>query len=77
MLRELFASLDKFLRGLRFPLRIDDFGAAQAFRFGLLGNGADHPLIEVDVLQLNVRQLPDSLKELWPLNARTFKERAR
>ena len=24
-----------------------------------------------------IGQLPDSLKELWPLNARTFKERAR
>ena len=56
-LGEDLAGLRQPLRGLQLALGVDDLGAPQALGLGLLGDGADHGLVEVDVLELDVADL--------------------
>src|SRR5579863_2495268 len=49
--------LDQLLRRLLLALGIDDLGAPLAFGLGLAGDGADHALVEVDALDLDVGDL--------------------
>ena len=54
---ELFAGLNQLFGRLEFAFGIDDLCAAQAFRFSLFRDRTDHLFIEVDVLELNIRDL--------------------
>ena len=54
MTGELLSGLDELLSGLQLALGVDDFGAPQALGLGLLGDGADHLFVEVDVLEFNI-----------------------
>src|SRR5580700_223133 len=49
--------LDQLLRRLLLAFGIDDFGAALALGLGLPGDGADHALVEVDALELDIGDL--------------------
>src|SRR5580693_7299693 len=49
--------LDQLLRRLLLALGIDDLGAALALGLGLTGDGADHALVEVDALELDIGDL--------------------
>ena len=49
--------LDQLLRRLLLALGIDDLGAALALGLGLAGDGADHALVEVDALDLDIGDL--------------------
>src|SRR5262249_25439966 len=54
---EIRGRLDQCLRRLAFALGVDDLGAARTLRFGLLRHGANHGLIEIDVLDFHVGYL--------------------
>ena len=49
--------IGKLLRRLELTLGMDDLGATGPLGLGLGGNRADHALIEVDVLDLDVGNL--------------------
>ena len=53
----IWPACDQLLRGLQFALGVDHLGAAHALGLGLLGDRADHGLVEVDVLELDVGDL--------------------
>ena len=55
--RQDLAGLGQPLGRLELALRVDDLGTPETLGFRLLRYGADHPLVEVDVLQLDVRDL--------------------
>ncbi len=51
---EFLTGLDELFGSLQLAFGVDDLGTAQALSFGLLGDGADHLLVEVDVFQFDV-----------------------
>ena len=55
--RQDLRGLEQLLRGLHLALGIDDPGAPLALRLGLAGDGADHALVQVHVLDLDVGDL--------------------
>ena len=57
MLAKNLGGVDQGLRGLKLGLRMDDLGAAVAFRLGLLGDGADHVFGELDGPDLDIAHL--------------------
>ena len=44
-------------RGLLLAFGVDDLGATRALGLGLLGDCADHAFVEIDVLDLDIRDL--------------------
>ena len=52
-----FGGLHEFFRGLQFAFGVDHLGPALPLGFGLLGDGADHRFVEVDVLDLDIGHL--------------------
>src|SRR5579884_3653253 len=55
--RQHFAGLHELLGRLLLGFRADDAGTAVAFGLGLPGDGADHALVDVDVLDLDIGDL--------------------
>ena len=55
--RQRLRGLDQLLGRLGLALGVDDLGAPGALGLGLLRHGADHALIEIDVLDLHRRDL--------------------
>src|SRR3954470_22675399 len=51
------ASLDELLCRLLFTLRIDNLCPSQPLGLSLFGDGADHALIEIDMLDLHISYL--------------------
>ena len=57
LLRQQRCSVAQFLGGLQLTVGVDHLGAAFALGFGLTRNRAHHRLVEVYVLDLDVRDL--------------------
>src|SRR5581483_2486967 len=72
--------IGQFLRGLKFPFRVNDLGASFALRLRLSGHGALHVCGQIDVLQLyqdyfdppglglGIEDLLNSQVDLFPLS---------